>query len=210
MIVNDLSLKFSFFMLKPLYALLPILMVLSIGIMQAEAYEGNIDVNVMNSDITIGDIVSYKGMLIDIKPPSDAVVQIKLLDIDASVIDTMSVSIDPQVTIIGEDDKTWNFEFEIDTSKYDLLTDVMYTVQAVYEDKIEETELTVYPSLEQSIIDTGNVRSDSMIEDSSQIPEWVRNVFTFWVEKQISDQELISAIEFLVETGIVKIENPLS
>ena len=102
-----------------------------------------------------------------------------------------------------------NFEFEIDTSKYDLLTDVRYRVQAIYEDKTEETELVMEPSLEQSIIDAGNARSDSMMTQESEIPEWVRNVFKFWVDKQISDQELISAIEYLIEIKIINVGNSL-
>jgi hypothetical protein len=57
--------------MKSLLSSLLILSVLAVEVNQAEAYDGSIDVNVMESDITIGDIVSYKGMLKDIEPPSE-------------------------------------------------------------------------------------------------------------------------------------------
>jgi len=35
------------------------------------------------------------------------------------------------------------------------------------------------------------------------IPEWVKRVFAFWADGQISDQELKNAIKFLVQNGII-------
>ncbi|MCH7560607.1 MAG: hypothetical protein IIC67_04425 [Thaumarchaeota archaeon] len=35
------------------------------------------------------------------------------------------------------------------------------------------------------------------------IPEWVRGVFVFWANGEISDAELTSAISFLVDTGVI-------
>ena len=40
---------------------------------------------------------------------------------------------------------------------------------------------------------------------SEEIPKWVKEVAQFWVDGQISDSEFIEAIEFLVNTGIIKI-----
>ncbi len=35
------------------------------------------------------------------------------------------------------------------------------------------------------------------------IPEWVKGVFVFWSEGNISDEELKNAIKFLVDHGII-------
>ncbi|AJM91718.1 hypothetical protein [Nitrosopumilus piranensis] len=38
---------------------------------------------------------------------------------------------------------------------------------------------------------------------SEPIPEWVRGVFAFWADGQISDEDLKNAIKFLVDSGII-------
>jgi len=42
---------------------------------------------------------------------------------------------------------------------------------------------------------------------SEPIPEWVKGVFTFWTNGNISDDELKNAIKFLVESGIIEIDD---
>ncbi|MDH3658051.1 MAG: hypothetical protein OEM77_07960 [Nitrosopumilus sp.] len=189
-------------------ALFSVVMIGFVG--YAEAYDGNLRITKMVSDPTIGDIIPFAGFLSNVEPPENTTVQIKFLDTDGSVIDTFESPVDSQMTLIDEFTNAWLFDFEIDTSKYELLTDTKYLIEVSYEDKIDDKRLVVYPSLEQSIVDTGNAKSDSMMDQESEIPEWVRGVFEFWVEKQISDQELISAIEYLIEIGIIKVDNPLS
>jgi len=48
--------------------------------------------------------------------------------------------------------------------------------------------------------------SSSIMEDK-KIPEWVRNIFIWYGEKAISEDDLIGAIQFLIKEGIIKI-NP--
>lgn len=40
---------------------------------------------------------------------------------------------------------------------------------------------------------------------ASKLPEWVRNIFIWYGEKKISEDELIGAIQFLVKQGIIKV-----
>ena len=40
-----------------------------------------------------------------------------------------------------------------------------------------------------------------------KIPEWIRNIFAFYSEKKISEDELINAIQFLIDEGILKTGN---
>jgi len=46
--------------------------------------------------------------------------------------------------------------------------------------------------------------SSSIMEDQ-KIPDWVRNIFIWYGEKKISEDELIGAIQFLIKEGIIKI-----
>ena len=46
--------------------------------------------------------------------------------------------------------------------------------------------------------------SSSVMEDQ-KIPDWVRNIFIWYGEKKISEDELIGAIQFLIKEGIIKI-----
>jgi len=57
-------------------------------------------------------------------------------------------------------------------------------------------------SEEKSIIEE---ESDSIIEEATKIPDWIRNIFVLYADGSISDQELINAITFLIEQKIIEI-----
>lgn len=46
---------------------------------------------------------------------------------------------------------------------------------------------------------------DSIIEEVTKIPDWIRNIFVLYADGSISDQELINAITFLIEQKIIEI-----
>jgi len=41
--------------------------------------------------------------------------------------------------------------------------------------------------------------------DAQEVPEWVRDVFTFYADGAIGDEELISAIKFLIDAGVIDV-----
>lgn len=41
---------------------------------------------------------------------------------------------------------------------------------------------------------------------ASKIPEWVRSIFAWYGEDKISEDELINAIKFLIQTNIIQLE----
>ena len=41
--------------------------------------------------------------------------------------------------------------------------------------------------------------------NQNSIPEWVKNIFKFYVENKISEDELIQALQFLIKQGILKV-----
>ena len=68
--------------------------------------------------------------------------------------------------------------------------------------KIESSNPTLESIEEKSIVEE---EPDSIIEEATIIPEWIRNIFVFYAEESISDQELINAITFLIEQKIIEI-----
>ncbi|MFZ8908951.1 MAG: hypothetical protein ACO2YR_08550, partial [Nitrosopumilaceae archaeon] len=45
------------------------------------------------------------------------------------------------------------------------------------------------------------------IENEKQkIPEWVRNIFVWYGESQVSENELLNAIKFLVQQKIIQLD----
>ena len=43
------------------------------------------------------------------------------------------------------------------------------------------------------------------LELESKLPEWVRNIFIWYAEDRISEDELLGAIQFLVQQGIIRV-----
>lgn len=46
--------------------------------------------------------------------------------------------------------------------------------------------------------------------DENFIPSWIKNTAKFWAEEKISDSEFLSAIQFLLDNGILKSESNLT
>ena len=59
------------------------------------------------------------------------------------------------------------------------------------------------------LIDNGNysLTAQPEIKNDKQIPEWIKNVFVWYGDDLISEKELLSAITFLVNDGIINLEN---
>ena len=57
-------------------------------------------------------------------------------------------------------------------------------------------------SEEKSIVEE---EPNSIIEEATKIPDWIRNIFVLYADGSISDQELINAITFLIEQKIIEI-----
>lgn len=64
-------------------------------------------------------------------------------------------------------------------------------------------ELEIAESQEESVegkIDTSPVNSQK------KIPSWVRNIFIWYGEGKVSDDEVINAITYLIDKGIIKVK----
>ena len=43
-------------------------------------------------------------------------------------------------------------------------------------------------------------------ESTQKVPDWVRNIFIWYANEQISESDLLNAIEFLANQGIINLE----
>jgi hypothetical protein len=43
------------------------------------------------------------------------------------------------------------------------------------------------------------------LENTQKIPDWVKNIFILYADGSITENELISALKFLIEQGIIEI-----
>ena len=52
----------------------------------------------------------------------------------------------------------------------------------------------------------GGINHDDM-EQIQKIPDWVKNIFTWYSQDQISEDEVLNAIKFLINQGIIDLDN---
>ena len=73
-----------------------------------------------------------------------------------------------------------------------------YEVSAVYKD-------TMVGNGSFDLIDNPNITQNSSINQTPKIPSWAKNIFVWYGQDKISEDELLTAIEFLVNDGLIKI-----
>jgi len=63
-------------------------------------------------------------------------------------------------------------------------------------------------SEQQTQIDPTSLELDAEPSDESsqKIPEWVRNIFVWYAENQVSEDELLNAIKYLINEEIIKLD----
>ena len=50
-----------------------------------------------------------------------------------------------------------------------------------------------------------SIENESQLENTQKIPDWVKNIFILYSDGSITENELISALKFLIEQGIIEI-----
>ena len=60
----------------------------------------------------------------------------------------------------------------------------------------------------QTQIDPPSLQLDTGPADTpiQKIPEWVRNIFIWYAEEKVSEDELLNAIKYLVQQEIIKLD----
>ena len=58
----------------------------------------------------------------------------------------------------------------------------------------------------EDIIEIDESTDDSLVKES-QIPDWVRNIFVWYADGTITETDLLSALEFLINQSIIDVKN---
>ena len=74
-----------------------------------------------------------------------------------------------------------------------------YKATAVYKDEIIGTKSF------DLVDDDTSITQNSSINQTSKIPSWVKNIFVWYGQDKISEGELLTAIEFLINDGLIRI-----
>ena len=75
-----------------------------------------------------------------------------------------------------------------------------YKATAVYKDEIIGTQLF------DLVDDDTSITQNSSINQTPKIPSWVKNIFVWYGQVKISEDELLAAIEFLINDGLIRIK----
>ena len=75
-----------------------------------------------------------------------------------------------------------------------------YKATAVYKDEIIGIQSF------DLIDDDTSITQNSSINQTQKIPSWAKNIFIWYGQDKISEDELLTAIEFLVNDGLIKIK----
>jgi len=57
------------------------------------------------------------------------------------------------------------------------------------------------------VVQEAEAEEEMMMEEEPEpkLPDWVRNIFVWYAEERISEDELLGAIQFLADIGIIKV-----
>ena len=205
-----------------------ITLILVIGVSQAEAYDGKVNVAIEGKDFIEGDKIPILIVLI-------GSIEHRIENVDGEIVETDVLEGDPdrdtpleimliekgtgltveQITSTPDwiyDDITfsepvWKASFEFDTSSDKLSAKTTYYIKAVFDDKNDVTGIFAFslPQIPEQVVEDIEVMTESKSEQPKEIPSWVKNIFVFYAEDQIDDKTLLNAIEYLLSVEIITI-----
>jgi len=135
---------------------------------------------------SIGDDLSITGWVeYDDASTSDVLLSVKISNPNGTVVSDFFLT--------SDSDGKFEFPFELsaDDSSGDYLVNIMSMCREVHRD------ICTHKTAEIDI---------SVIGEESKIPEWVRNVFVWYAEDSISENELLQALQYLINQNIIQVE----
>lgn len=73
-------------------------------------------------------------------------------------------------------------------------------------DEVTKFVSAVVKKIEQSKTMKDTPKHEVGLEPKSVIPEWIKNIFAWYSQGKVSDDELIKALQFLIKEGIIRIQ----
>ena len=78
-------------------------------------------------------------------------------------------------------------------------------VVPIINDELSPTEPTEKVDNNQIASDENSLQTNPKLENVSKIPSWVKNIFVLYSDGSITENELLTALQFLIEQGIIVI-----
>ena len=189
-------------------ALLSVVVLVSSGVGYAEAYDGNIDIlDGKLNDLTIGDKIFINGIIGTGDLISNEKIIVTIYEKDnGDVVETSEITINPSTEYMFEDvDRVWPFSYETTLPLNKITANTIYMIKLQYDNVVEEENFYFMPTPAQQAITSGEsfAKMEEMKSQPKEIPSWVKDIFGMYYLEQISDQELISALEYLIKVKII-------
>jgi len=140
-----------------------------------------------------------------------------LKEIPKKIVLEDTLTINPSDEFMFEDvERVWPFSFNGKIGN-DWNTDTVYIMNFQYDDKSDEGSFWLNPAIVQQVItestntdnnntpDAANNANAATSVKAKPIPSWVKVIATAWGNNQISDDEYIQAMKFLISSGIIEI-----
>ena len=187
-----------------------ILVMISFGMSDVFGYDGKIRMGFDSLYYNTGDTAILSGYVYgeDEPFPLEQVTLTFTDRITGTIIHNDMVSLGPIETVPGEDGKLREFTYLIDTADSQWEARKSYIVTAEYDGITDNTRFRFNPTPEQQTLELSKQQSDESVSQTPSgversMPDWVRNIFIFYANEEISDDELFNAIEFLIDKGVI-------
>lgn len=154
---------------------------------QSSAGNYTVEINSDKESYNIGESVTFSGSVN--KYDENRSLRISIFDSNQNLILTQKTSVNP--------DTTFSHKIILDEQ----FLDGKYIVRAQYGNSQATVELISF------VINSNEVTSaEQKLPEKTKIPDWVKNVFLWYGQDKVSEDEIISAIQFLVKEGIIKLD----
>ena len=154
---------------------------------QSSAGNYTVEINSDKESYNIGESITFSGSVN--KYDEDRSLRISIFDSDQNLILTQKTSVNA--------DTTFSHKIILDEQ----FLDGKYTVRAQYGNSQATVERISF------VINSNEVTSmEQKLPGDTKIPDWVKNIFLWYGQDQVSEDEIISAIKFLIEAGIIKLD----
>jgi len=154
---------------------------------QSSAGNYTVEINSDKESYNIGESVTFSGSVN--KYDENRSLRISIFDSNQNLILTQKTSVSA--------DTTFSHKIILDEQ----FLDGKYIVRAQYGNSQATVELISF------VINSNEVTSaEQKLPEETKIPDWVKNVFLWYGQDKVSEDEIISAIQFLVKEGIIKLD----
>jgi len=193
--------------MKSLY-ILPLLLVIGF-VGYADAWDGQIDYEVIGgNDQTYGDILTFKVILFRADLIENEPLIITTTERETgNIVKTQTITPDSFTSGSIDNDIGWFTEYTRDTTDPVFNSDTVYDVVISYDNVSVNDNFMFNPPPADQAVASGQqfAQMEQLQTQTKPIPEWVDNIFIMYAEKQISQNELILALQYLIKVGILKV-----